>query len=470
MHRRLAKVSSSILGTLAASVLLLATGCGKGSDGSGANFAPNLASSGTGLRSGAGAAILSPSLGTGVAVRVTYDPHGLVAPPNDAWEIVPGTLRVSFSAPLRASHDAGPGGVRLTFPYPQERSEEILASRELIVIARYGNGSSLRWPELGDFDIARGRVTVDVPSALLDGATTLTAAIGVANRHKLHEVETGPRYWTGSDWQKTGDIKSGVDTVVLIHGIFSSVETAFPTGYYYKCPNDIAYYEKFKQVLGFDYDFTQPPQTEGPLFAAFVKKILNAQPKSLTIEAHSYGSVVTLAALSKLGSGAKIANLVTLGGPLPLRGTPLAEKRNGWRMDMMLGLLDWYLEYPPDVVDQMLGSGMVASLATNSDDLKKLLSDYKGLSNKPHFVQVAGTDWICFIPGIGSCTYSEETFKKILVDDGKTGVTLPWDGVVETLAAESKDIPDAVASEFKLSHTKLECDRDVMRWVAKQLQ
>lgn len=470
MRRRFAKVPFIVFTALAASVTLLVTGCSQASNGSGANLTPNLARSVARSQSGASAAFPSPSVGAGIAIRVTYDPHGLVVRPNEAWEVVPGTLRASFSAPLRASHYAGPAGVRVTLPYPLERSKEILASRALIVSADYANGKSLRWPEFGNFDKALGRVTVDVPSALLDGATSLSAAIGVDNRLRLHEIETGPRYWDRSDWQKTGDIKSGLDTVVLIHGIFSSVEASFPTGIYFKCPNDIAYYENFKQVLGFDYDFTKPPQTEGPLFAAFLKTILNAKPKSLTIEAHSYGTLVTLAALPKLARGAQIANVVTLGGPLPLRGTPLAEKKNGWRMDMMLGLLDWYLEYPPDVVDQMLGSGMVASLATNSDDLKDLLSGYKGLPSKPHFVQVAGTEWICFLPGVGTCTESEETFRKILVDDGKTGVTLPWDGVVETLAAESKDIPDAVASEFKLSHTELECSRDVMRWVGKQLQ
>ena len=90
------------------------------------------------------------------------------------------------------------------------------------------------------------------------------------------------------------------------------------------------------------------------------------------------------------------------------------------------------------------------------------------MPNKPHFVQAAGTAWICFIPVIRSCNYSEETFKKILVDG--TGVELPWDGVVETKAAMSTDIPDAVAATFPLSHVELQCKSTVINWVAKQLQ
>jgi hypothetical protein len=111
---------------------------------------------------------------------------------------------------------------------------------------------------------------------------------------------------------------------------------------------------------------------------------------------------------------------------------------------------------------------MVASLATNSDALKTILSGVTGMPNKPHFVQAAGTKWICLIGTVGHCAYSEETFKRVLIED--SGVELPWDGVVETIAAESTDIPDAVATPFPLSHIDLECDGGVIKWVAKQLQ
>lgn len=405
------------------------------------------------------------------AKAFSYDPHGVVPAPNAAWAIVPGTLRVTFARRLRVSADASAGGFRVTLPYPPQRSAEILAARAAIVQATYANGKTLRWPQFGNVDAVNHRLTIDVPNALLDGAATLTVTIAVdSRRRRLRDEPPGPRYWDGRDWQKTGKIKPNVDTVVLIHGIFSSVESAFPTGYIYKCPNDIAKAQGFAQVLGFDYDWFEPPQKEGALFADFLKTILAANVSSLTIEAHSYGSLVTLAAVPKLGDDAKIANLVTLGGPLPLRGTPLAEEKNGWRMHMMLGLLDWYLDYPPDVVDKMLDTGMVASLATNSDTLKQLLKDYEAMKNQPHFVQAAGTQWICFIPGVTGCNYSEETFKKILVDDGRTGVQLPWDGIVETIAATSTSIPDATAKSFPLSHVELECTRSVINWVAQQLK
>lgn len=439
------KLDRQPIGAYAVGIALALAACSQ--TGSGTSMTPATAGAPGLARHGAGSA------------TATYDPHGLVSPPNDAWAILPGTLHASFPRALRAS-----------LPYPPQRSAEVVAARAAIVQATYVNGRTLRWPEFGTIDAPRHRLTVDVPSALLDGAKSVTVALAVDNRRRrLRNEPPGPRYWDGRDWQKTGTITPNVKTVVLIHGIFSSVETAFPTGYIFKCPNDIAKAQGFSQVLGFDYDWFEPPEKEGALFADFIKAVA-PKVSSLSIEAHSYGTLVTLAALPKLGSGVTITNLVLLGGPLPLRGTPLAEKKNSWRMNMMLGLLDWYLNYPPDVVDKMLDSGMVASLATNSDTLKQILNDYNAINNKPHLVQVAGTEWLCFIPGVTGCNYSEETFKQILIDGGKTGVQLPWDGIVETTAAMSTDVPDGTAKSFKLSHVELECTRSVINWVAQQLK
>jgi len=443
MRRTFTPSGKHLFAVLGAAGLLLAAACSQNAIGPSAGLPP-----------------------AGARVATSFDRSGAVAPPNDAWDVVPGTLHASFAAPLRASQ--GPATLRLSLPYPENRSTEVFAARSAIVSATYANGTSLRWPQPATFDMQRRLATVEIPRILLDGATGVSVALGVDKRGRVKEEPPGPRYWDGRDWKKTGTIVSGKHTVVLIHGIFSSVETAFPTGYIFKCPNDIAKAQGFDQVLGFDYDWFDPPQPESKLFAAFLQQVVAAKPSSLTIEAHSYGSLVTLAALPKIGSDANIANVVTLGGPLPLRGTPLGEPKNRWRMSMMFGLLDWYLDFPPDVVDKAFDSGMVDSLATNSDALKQILSDYKGMKNKPHFVQAAGTAWICFIPGIRSCNYSEETFKKILVDG--TGVQLPWDGVVETIAATSTDIPDAVATPFPLSHVELECKSSVINWVAKQLK
>ena len=409
-----------------------------------------------------GAPILPHAFSRGAATTVTYDPNGSVVPPNDAWRILPGTLHVAFSPALGPATHNSRAGVRVVM-------ETLPAARGAIAAVTYDDGRVLRFPASASFDAAHRHVTVDLPGVLLERATGVTVALA-ADAITPAEQPTGPRYWDGKDWGASGSIQSNKKTLVLIHGIFSSVESAFPKGGLFTtgCPKKIADAQGFQQVLGFDYDWFEPPDKEGALFAAFLKDVIAKTPTSLTIEAHSYGSLVTLAALPALGSGAKVANAVTMGGPLPLRGTPLAKKGNLWRLGMMLGLLDWYYNDPPSYVDRAFDGGMVASLATNSDALKTILSNLKAMPNKPHFVQAAGTKWICLIGTVGNCAYSEETFKRVLTEG--SGVELPWDGVVETIAAESTDIPDAVATPFPLSHIDLQCSNSVIRWVAKQLQ
>ena len=408
------------------------------------------------------ATIVPHAFDAGAVASVTYDRNGSVTPPNDAWQILPGTLHVAFSPRLGSAPRGTWTGVRVVMEAPA-------AARAAIAAVTYGDGQVLRFPAPASFAASHRRVRIDLPAALLERATGVTVALAT-DGVKPPEQPTGPRYWDGKDWDPNGSLKSGKKTVVLIHGIFSSVESAFPKGGFFTtaCPKKIADAQGFQQVLGFDYDWFEPPDKEGQLFADFLKEVVKSNPTSLTIEAHSYGSLVTLAALPKLGADAKVANTVTMGGPLPLRGTPLAKKDNHWRIGMMFGLLDWYYDDPPSYVDKAFNSGMVASLATDSDALKTILSDIKGMSNKPNFVQAAGTKWICLIGTVSNCAYSEEKFKRVLIEG--SGVELPWDGVVETIAAESKDIPNAVATPFPLSHIDLQCDDGVITWVARQLK
>jgi len=282
----------------------------------------------------------------------------------------------------------------------------------------------------------------------------------------------GPRYWDGKKWNATGTIAPNKKTVILIHGIFSSVESAFPTpapkSTEVPCPQRIADAGGFEQVLGFDYKWNEPPYYGGDRFAGFLKQIADAGVKSVAIEAHSYGTVVTLAAIPLVEDKIKVSDAVLLGGPLPLRGTPLAKKENHWRMGMILGLMDWYSDESPKVVDRAFDSGMVASLAPNSDDMTSIRDAIGLMSKKPNFVQVAGTEWICFLSAFGACVISEKKFEKQLVDG--SGVQLPWDGVVEKIAANSTDIPNPTATALPVSHIELECHNDVIKWVGKQIR
>lgn len=76
--------------SLATASVLLVAACSQPSNGAGP-FTPTAASPSL-LKQGAGATVVAHSFTSGAAVEMTYDPNGVVAPPNGAWGIVPGTL------------------------------------------------------------------------------------------------------------------------------------------------------------------------------------------------------------------------------------------------------------------------------------------------------------------------------------------------------------------------------------------
>jgi pimeloyl-ACP methyl ester carboxylesterase len=409
------------------------------------------------LANGDGFTILSPALGRNVLATVTYDPGAVVGGPA-AWAMIPGTLHVKFVPALGPAHGNEPG-VRAVLRYPHASAPAVRAGWAMRVIVDYAGGKQLAWVAFGRFE-ERELVSVDLPASLLAGATGITLGLGTSHVRPVMETP-GPRYWTGTAWSKTGTIESGKKTVVLIHGIFSSVESAFPTARpgstATPCAQLIANAGHFDQVLGFDYKWNEPPSSEGPRFADFLKQIAAAGVDTVAIEAHSYGSVVTLAAIPDVVNELKVSDVVTLGGPLPLRGTPLALPDNLWRMGMVMGLLDVYFNEPPDVVTRAFKSGMIASLATDSPDLRKIILGIRRMRAKPHFIEVAGTQWVT----------GEKIFERQLIEG--SGVQLPWDGVVETLAAESTNLPNPTSKEFDLSHIDLECNAKVIDWVGTQV-
>jgi hypothetical protein len=414
--------------------------------------------------SGDSAALVSRSLGSNVRIVIAKESSTVVAAPNHAWTMLPGTLRVHFLPALQRT-DEIETGLLLEMSYRPRDAARLRAGYLPLVAIAYANGRTIRFPLLGRTETEHHAIGLAIPATLLGGATGLTIALGVDNA-KYEQQPEGPRYWDGKQWKTTGTIEPGQKTLVLIHGIFSSVETAFPATPTPACPQEIADAGGYKQVLGWDYDWFYPPKVEGPAFYKFLDKIADAGVTDLDVEAHSYGTLVTLAAVPLLTS-IKIKHVVLLGGPLPLRGTPLAEDKNSWRMGFVLGVLDTFSDEPPSDVDKAISSGMISSLAPNSDALTKILNDIKSMPAKPDFFQAAGDKWICLVGYPSACLLSEDYFKKVLIDG--SGVQLPWDGVVETIAAESKDIPNGTAMEFPLSHIQLECDKDVIKWVGKQV-
>jgi pimeloyl-ACP methyl ester carboxylesterase len=385
------------------------------------------------------------ALGTDERVRVLRDESSVAAPPNPAWSMIAGTLDVKFEHAVRAPASLATA-MHLTLGYPAARAQDVLHARMPLVVVTYANGRTGRFGFEGSFDTAHDRVGVDVPSAALNGAVDVR--LGVAVDNPTYTLPPpGPRYWTGNAWSKTGKIDPTKRTLVFIHGIFSSVETAFPN----PCTPEIMKAGGYQQAVGWDYNWTNPPQVEGPKFAAFVSSLKEQKLDSVDIEAHSYGSLVTYAAVPKITE--KLKNVVTLGGPLPLRGTPLAR---GYLLRLVLVSLADIFVGPPSLIDHAYHSGMVKSMATNGPEVRAILAGIKGMPAKPDFVDVAGTK-----------EYPEEAYLYPIL---YFYIDYPWDGIVEKVAANSADIPNSFPNHFDEEHTELECSGSVIAYVGSQVR
>lgn len=413
------------------------------------------------LLSGNGSVTIAPNiLAANQTVTVTHHAAEQPKRPNKSWAIVPGTLDVEMpDATINLQQTKSLGampttpGLDMTMVFPKARATAILKAKAPVVEITYKNGKTGKFSPDGTFDTGNDTVTVHVPKELLDQAVGLK--LYLATDDPAYVLPSpGPRFYNGSAnpaaWESSGyTIDPNAKTVVLVHGIFSSVESAFPAG---KCASGVQSQGGYQQVLGFDYNWTQPPYTEAPLLAAFI----NSLPvSSVDLEAHSYGTVVTTAALPLITK--KLNHVVLLGGPLPLNGSPQSDPGTLRDFAIWGGELAEWLYGSPSYINDAVKSGMVGSLATNSGAMNQIALGLKQLQSNPSFVQAGGTKPIpqeYYIYPLYFALYGFTTN----------------DGIVELKSALSNVIPNSPAQQkFPLDHLQLECNSAVQSFVGNKV-
>lgn len=425
------------------------------------NAATIPASSGGTIALGNGAELdVQPNiLASNERVAIAYDPMIKQAAPNPGWAIASGQLAISLPggtthpAPVRLFRvppSRAPLGLTLRMPYTPSDAARVQAANAPLVTLVDASGSR-RIVLGGSFDTVHHLVTVTIPRAMLSGVTSVQLALGIdryARALKTATMAGGGRYWvdaTGAWSAAPIPTDPQARTLVAVHGIFSSVESAFSCAHAYTTAAS-SQPGAYDQIVGFDYDYTQPPSVEGPLLAQFINQL---GLTNYDIEAHSYGTLVALGALSNLTTQPNRAILV--GGPLPLRGSPLVT--SPWIRDILLSLASVTFATPQQV-DDALDSGMVATLATDSPELQQLQTQVWNLPNPPRFERVAGT---------------KQYWEEYLFDWTLWGtIDFPWDGVVEEEAAESQDLPYDQQTEIPYQHVGLPCDQPTIDFVLAQ--
>ena len=190
-------------------------------------------------------------------------------------------------------------------------------------------------------------------------------------------------------------------TLVVVHGMNSYVQAAFPTDATDLTIQQILAAGNYQSVLGFNYDWTQHIDVSGGQLAQFLNLVAACTAvTSIDIEAHSEGVPVSMSAwipnanLSATAK-AKIGHLITLGGPI--MGTPMANDARWLGTFLMAaseidladnivldGLADLLTRpFVSDLQDSKSGSGDVL------DNIRTSLST-ASIQNAPQIFAVAG--------------------------------------------------------------------------------
>jgi uncharacterized repeat protein (TIGR03803 family) len=204
--------------------------------------------------------------------------------------------------------------------------------------------------------------------------------------------------WTTYETCPTGK------TLVVVHGMNSYVQAAFPTDATNLTIQQILAAGDYQAALGFNYNWLQHIETSGTQLAQFLNLVADCTAvTSIDIEAHSEGVPVSMSAwmpnanLSTTAK-AKIDHLIGLGGPI--MGTPVADDGNSLLTFLMAGpeldLADTVIPsnglanlltfpFAGDLQDSAPGSGDVL------DNIRTSLST-ASIQNAPQVVVVAGNN------------------------------------------------------------------------------
>lgn len=305
-----------------------------------------------------------------------------------------------------------------------------------------------------------------LPSSLLNGVTDVF--VSLVNWSVAMDIPYRPMSFTAEKgWQALPDVQQSHcagKTLVLIHGMFSSVEHAFTY------PDNIKQAGGYTQVFGFNYDWAKGISDSGLKLAAFLNALAQSchDKASIDIVAHSEGVAVTLSALTSLDANAsnQVGKVIALGGPI--MGTPIA--RAAPAADAAASILTVLMNMPyigPAVSDQQLfealESPVFQDLSPESPTMEQIRESVAQNASSKRFLLIAGAK--CNF-GL-ACNYLSGFFPSGTLFDGLIAEDSAFSTPQPNANPRTTSIgtTNVITHCYKLGHTELTDNKDVIKAV-----
>jgi len=225
----------------------------------------------------------------------------------------------------------GIGGAVVSFTVTVGRDVGSLAKESLGVIKVTGDAGDAVLGAVVEVGHLAGTAIVDLTVNDVNALTTGVRSVTVGFARAINFIAE-PTQETLLLWDPTSatfipppnEFTPKGRTVILLHGIFSSVESAFGP-----CVQALIAAGSYQTVVGIDYNYLYGTSANGQRAAAIINQLagsmlVNHDRGPIDIEAHSMGALVTLAALlgTTIPARTIIRHVSLIGGVI--EGTPVA--------------------------------------------------------------------------------------------------------------------------------------------------
>lgn len=249
--------------------------------------------------------------------------------------------------------------------------------------------------------------------------------------------------------------------IIFVHGILSSVDSArsFPA----TTAQAIQSAGGYDAVYGFDYRWWLPPNVVRPLLASFLNDLYKkGYFDAYDLEAHSYGGVVSLFALSNISSRRLTVsplNFIALGAPFGGTGAARLDYFKSVLANNQ-GIFGSHAELIESANDGMTASISPISAKPGGALYGAAAALYPNYA-PARTIKVAGSAPFAVNTAFGFLKYLQ-LIKLFFAGE--------YDGIVTTDSALSPNVPTSHQAAFALWHWELTGSPGVISYVASQLE